>query len=91
MIHNLRGRSYSKNVYLGKPWRIFICKITPCNRLYQNVWHVWVAEQLQILQLVNSLGGILTAEHGIASHQDICTSLLEHTTCFEVYTAIAFD
>ena len=91
MIHNLRVRSYSKNGYHGKPWRVFICKITSRNGLYQNVWHVWVAEQLQILQLVDGLGGILAAEHGITSHEDISACILEHATGFEVYTAIAFD
>ena len=59
MIHNLRVRSYSKNGYHGKPWCVFIYKITPRNRLRQNVWHVWVAEQLQIFQLVDGLGGVL--------------------------------
>ena len=63
MIHNLRVRSYSKNVYLGKTWCVFICKITPRNGLHQNVWHVWVAEKLQIFQLVDGLGRVLTSEH----------------------------
>lgn len=63
MIHCLRGRSYSKNVYLGKPWYNFISKKTLCNRLHQNVWHVWVAEQLQIFQLVDGLSRVLAAEH----------------------------
>lgn len=91
MIHDLRVRSYSKNGYHGKPWCVFICKITSRNGLHQNVWHVWVAEKLQIFQLVDGLGGILASEHGITSHENICTSILEHATGFEVYATIAFD
>lgn len=91
MIYNLRVRSYSKNIYLGKPWCVFICKITPRNGLRQNVWHVWVAEQLQIFQLVDGLSRILAAEHRITSHEDVGACILEHATGFEVYAAIAFD
>ena len=91
MIHNLRVRSYSKNGYHGKAWCVFICKITPRNRLRQNVWHVWVAEQLQIFQLVDGLSRILAAEHRITSHEDVGACILEHTAGFEVHTAIAFD